>query len=806
MRLQTKYPNILIHVLVPFLTCAAASGAGLEKDYPIRPVPFTQVHIHDSFWADRIETNRSVSIPYAFGQCEIHGRMDNFDIAGGVLDASHRGEFPFDDTDAYKILEGASYGLAVKDDPELGAYLDGVIAKIARAQEDDGYLFTTRTNQYEHLRGWMGPERWSNLRSSHELYNAGHLYEAAAAHYQATGKRNLLDIALKNAALLLDTFGPDRLRIPPGHQIIEMGLAKLYRVTGDRRYLDLAQFYLDLRGNPAGGRELWGSYSQDHSPLLEQDEAVGHAVRAVYMYSGAADVAALTGNAEYIEAIGRIWDNVVSKKLYVTGGVGATGNGEAFGENYELPNMSAYCETCAAIGNVYWNHRMFLLRGEAKYIDVMERTLYNGLLSGVSLGGGRFFYPNPLESHGQHERSPWFDCACCPGNITRFIASVPGYQYAVKDGAIYVNLFAQGTAEMTAGGGRVTVEQRTDYPWDGKVGITVRPDGPRELALMIRVPGWARNEPVPSDLYRFMREDDSGYIIEVNGEPIEPELMNGYAVIQREWKPGDTVEADFPMPVRRVLAHGAVEANRGKTALQRGPLVYCAEWPDNGGHVLNLLLDDTAVLKAEYRGDLFDGASVIRGKARALKYGEDGKTVESNAADFTAIPYYAWAHRGRGEMAVWIAREEAAARPLPFPTLATESAVSVSGGENPGAVNDGLDPSGPDVGEIPFFHWWPKKGATEWVQYDFGRECEISSVEVYWFDDTGRGECRAPKSWRVLYEAGGEWVPVRTDDEYGVAENAYNPVVFEPVKTRALRLEVALQDRWSAGLYEWRVK
>ena len=361
-----------------FLT-GLVSGPVVGRDYPIRPVPFTEVKIADDFWAPRIETNRTVTIPYAFGKCEETGRIDNFLLAAGKIEGEHKGDFPFDDTDPYKILEGAAYVLNVQPDPELDKYLDDLIAKIAAAQEPDGYLYTCRTNNCERLRNWFGNERWEKLADSHELYNMGHLYEAAAAHFQATGKRNLLDIALKNAGLLDSVFGPGRNEDAPGHQVIEMGLVKLYRATGDEKYLNLAKFFLDTRG-PGGN-----PYNQSHEKPYDQSEAVGHAVRAAYMYSGMADVAAMTGDERYLEAIDRIWDDVVFKKLYLTGGIGATGHGEAFGGPYELPNETAYCETCAAIGNVYWNHRMFLFHGDARYIDVMERTLYNGVISGVSL-------------------------------------------------------------------------------------------------------------------------------------------------------------------------------------------------------------------------------------------------------------------------------------------------------------------------------------------------------------------------------------------------------------------------------------
>jgi DUF1680 family protein len=649
----------------------STSSSTQKGDYPFQPVAFTDVKVDDEFWAPRIETNRTVSIPHAFKMCEDTGRIDNFAIAGGLMKGKFRGSFPFNDTDPYKILEGASYSLSVHPDPALDKYLDELIVKIAAAQEPDGYLYTTRTIDPNNPHRWAGTKRWEKAPElSHELYNCGHLYEAAVAHYQATGKRSLLDVAIKNADLLCRDFGPGKLSYYPGHQIVETGLVKMYRATGKKEYLDLAKFFLDVRGNGS-------QYNQSHKKVTEQTEAVGHAVRAVYMYSGMADVAALTGDNSYLQAIDKIWEDVVSKKLYLTGGIGATGSGEAFGRGYQLPNATAYCETCAAIGNVMWNYRMFLLHGDAKYIDVLERTLYNGLISGVSLTGDSFFYPNPLESRGQHKRSAWFDCACCPTNITRFIPSVPGYIYAHTDDALYVNLFVNSSANVKVGDDTIHITQETQYPWDGKVKIIVEPVdsapstklGTGEFTLRIRIPGWAQERAVPSDLYRFMDNSSREIGFKVNKKRCELVVDKGYACVKRPWKKGDAVEIDIPMPVQRVLANEKVTADVDRVAFQRGPIVYCAEGPDNNGHVLNLVLPDTAKLKAERRKELLNGVTVLNGKAIKLSYDKDGKTVLKKPQDFTAIPYYAWAHRGAGEMAVWLARENKTAEPLTPPGM-----------------------------------------------------------------------------------------------------------------------------------------
>jgi len=617
-------------------------GAESPPDYPFQPVPFTAVHLTDSFWAPRIETNRVTTIPYAFGKCEETGRMDNFIRAGAVLRGgpltnTNLPGFPFDDTDVYKVIEGASYVLAAQPDPNLRAYLDKVIAEIGAAQEPDGYLYTARTINPRHPHPWSGPTRW--LREpdqSHELYDAGHLFEAAAAHYQATGQTNLLAIALKEADLLCASFGPDsnRLHLWPGHEVVEMGLAKLYRITGRRRYLDLAKYFIDVRG-PGGD-----AYHQSHIKPVDQTEAVGHAVRAGYLYSGMADVAALTSDAHYVSAIDKIWENVTGTKLYVTGGIGAVPEGEAFGADYFLPNMNAYCETCAAVANDYWNERLFLLHGGGQYVDVFERTLYNGLLSGVSLDGKLFFYPNPLASAGQHTRSPWFGCACCPGNITRFMASVPGYFYARRGRTIYVNLFASGVADIKLDDSRtITLTQQTRYPWDGAIRFTVQPDKPGKLGIRLRIPGWARNEATPGGLYTFTDKLQAAPTLRVNGRPARIILEDGYAVLDRRWQKGDVIELDLPMPVRRMVANIQVEADRGRVALQRGPVVYCLEWPDNPGvRVRDAVLPDGEKLAAQFEPDLLNGVETI--KAGLLK----------------AIPYYAWANRGRGDMEVWINR------------------------------------------------------------------------------------------------------------------------------------------------------
>ncbi len=782
-----------------FLTATIALAQ--NATYPVKPVPFTAVHFHDDFWAPRIEINRKATIPAAFVQLEKAGDFDNFDRAATVL----RGEplanktapkNPYDDSDVFKVIEGASYALRSQPDPQLDAFLDQLIARIGAAQEKDGYLYTTRTIDPEHPHPWAGKQRWELDRElSHELYNLGHLYEAAIAHYQATGKRTLLDIALKSADLLDRTFGPGKMTIWPGHQVAEIGLAKMYLVTGNAQYLNLAKFLLDSRG-PDGMKGSGREYNQSHVHVVDQTEAVGHAVRATYMYSGMADVAALTGDQAYVHAIDKIWDNVASKKLYITGGIGARSSGEAFGANYELPNMTAYNETCAAVGNDFWNHRLFLLHADSKYIDVLERTLYNGAISGVSLDGKTFFYPNPLESAGQHERSPWFGTACCPSNITRFVASMPGYVYAQRAREIYVNLFVASTAEVKLDNGRtVKIEQETHYPWDGVVKMTITPDQAGPFRMKVRIPGWARNQPVPSDLYRYAGASSPPVTLRVNGRPVQITLDKGYAIIDRVWRPGSTIELNLPMPVRRVIANDQVAADRGRVALERGPILYALEAPDNpDGKVRNLVVSRDSKLTADFKPALLKGVEVIEGSATALSYDEHG-SVTKKQQPFTAIPYYAWANRGRGQMIVWIPETEAGAKPAPFLTPRITSSPSR---RSPLTVNDG--------DESTSFDWWPRKGTTEWVEYTFDKPATVSSTALYWFDDTGRGEVRVPSAWRVLYLDGGQWKAVEAAAQYAVEKDKYNSVTFNPVTTTALRLEVTMQAGWSAGIEEWKVQ
>ncbi|SDQ50990.1 glycoside hydrolase family 127 protein [Flagellimonas zhangzhouensis] len=619
-----------------------------KTGYKLEPVDIQNVKVTDEFWLPIIKRVQEKTIEYAIAKCEEEGRFDNFLIAGGQLTGEVKGAMPFDDTDVYKIIEGASNSLISAPNPKLEKLVDSLVSIIKVGQEEDGYLTTWRTiNPAKPPAPWVEvkePVRWDGLFMSHELYNAGHLYEAAAVHFKATGKRNFLDIAIKNADLMVKTFGEGEGKIDavPGHQIIETGLIKLYQITGKEDYIKLAKYFLDNRGNPEN-HELFGPYSQDHIPVVDQEEVVGHSVRAVYMYAAMTDIAAMQQDTAYLKAVNALWDNMVNKKMYITGGIGAKHDGEQFGDNYELPNLTAYNETCASIGDVYWNHRLHNLTGDVKYFDVIERTLYNGLISGLSLSGQEFFYPNALESDGVYKfnrgectRQSWFDCSCCPTNVIRFIPALPGLIYSKSDNELYVNLYASNEAMVKLKDQAVLVSQSTSYPWDGKVKMAVSPEKEGEFAIKLRVPGWARNEVLPGDLYHYATKTDDQNLIMVNGEKMDVRAENGYYTITRNWNDGDEIALEFPMSVRKVEANPLVEEDKGKMSLEYGPLVYAVEEVDNKGSFDNIHVSNNDAFKVEMQPELLGGVNTISNE------------------NLTAIPYYAWSNRGIGKMKVWL--------------------------------------------------------------------------------------------------------------------------------------------------------
>jgi len=647
-----------------------------SNNYPIHPVSLKNVEIKDNFWAPRIEINQKVTILHTFKKCEETGRIDNFSRAAGLLDDGKKPFYPFDDSDVFKIIEGAAYSLTLNPDPILEDYLDKLIDKIEAAQEEDGYLYTIRTIAPVNPHEWSGNKRWEYVSlSSHELYNLGHLIESGVAYYQATGKRKLLNVAIKAANLIDDNFGPGKNEDDPGHQEIEIALIKLYLETKNEKYLKLAKFFLDIRGprrskgeandikqtrvNSPKLRRSLQEYNQSHRRVIKQTEAVGHAVRATYMYAAMTDIAACTGAAEYLKAVDQIWEDIISKKIYITGGIGSTKAGEAFEIKYKLPNGKAYNETCAAIGNIFWNHRLFLLHEEAKYIDLLERILYNGFLSGVSLNGDSFFYPNPLSSKGKISRTPWFDCACCPSNIVRLIPQISNYIYAYKDDTIYVNLFIGSNAKIPLKKSTIILSQESNYPWDGDIKLNVNLEKSGNFTIAVRIPGWAQNTPIPSDLYHYMETKDMKINLKVNQKPVEINMKKGFAIINRLWSNNDTIELTLPMPIRRVIGHEKIKADRGRVAIERGPIVYCIERIDNDSvNIFNYVLEDDTKLEAVYHNEMLNGIVTISRSASILeKNSINGKLVEEKK-DFHAIPYYSWANRGLSEMNVWILRDK----------------------------------------------------------------------------------------------------------------------------------------------------
>jgi DUF1680 family protein len=834
------------------LLCCVTLNLLAASDYPVQPVPFTQVRLTGGLLAQRQATNAAVTMPFALEQCETSGRIKNFDLAAEVMRRRAAGEtnfqikpptqYPFDDTDVYKAIEGAAFCLSVKPDPAVQAKLEEIIKRIAAAQEPDGYLYTFRTMHPDSPgHDWIDQQRWlKDPQLSHELYNLGHLYEAGYAYYKATGSRSLLDVCLKSAALLQKDFGDGQPRIAPGHQVIEMGLAKLYRETGDTNWLKLAKFFLEVRGTG-------GEYSQDHKPVLQQDKAVGHAVRANYMYAGMADIAALTGDQRYLDAITKIWNNVVDTKLHLNGGCGARASGEAYGDDYELPHR-CYNETCAAVAFLFWNHRMFLMTGDAKFMDVFERSLHNGVLSGVSLSGDRFFYPNPLEydgsaknNHGHAGRAPWFGCACCPPNVLRTLASLGDYIYATQGDKLFVNLYAQGEATATVAGNKVKLAQTTEYPWNGKIKLRITPEKTGTFTLHLRIPGWVKGQPLPSNLYSYDDATPAKWSIRVNGKKMvfakpysakipspglattlspsdgeragvrgAPQIQNGFAVITRKWKSGDEVTLDFPMPIRRVAGNEKIAATKNQVALERGPIVYAFEGVDNDGSVFDAALPANAKITPKHRADLLGGVTVLNiSKAQRVTLNEAGTRI-TKPAKLTAIPYAVWANRGLTPMAVWLARDAATARPVRPPTLASLARVTTSfarPGMNLAHLNDQLLPENFTDGFAPNFDFWPHKGTSEWIQYDFAQPTKVSAVRVSWFDDAGSGECRLPVSWRITYrDAENKWQPVPNNTEYTIKKRDPVRVTFTPVIAKSLRLEVELTKDFSAGLYEWDVE
>ena len=800
----------LVPICIALIAAIGCSRQTLRKaDYPVAAVPLRDVQITDAFWLPRIEANQNVTVPGLFTRSEKMGRAPDS-----------------------RMIEAAAYILARNPDPALRERLDSALDKMIQ---------DIRTRKH----------RWSN-QGDGELPAAGGFMQAASAYYEATGSRKLLDVAIEIADDIDSVFGPDKRHDISNHEGVKMGLIQLYHATGNDRYLKLAKFFLGERGNPGSGRTLYGPYAQDHVPVKSQTRAIGHCVRATHLYIPLTDIVALTSDAEYTRANERIWEDAVSKRTYLTGGIGSYRDEEDFGDDYDLPNLACWNEICAAFGNVLWNQRLFMFRRDAKYVDLMERILYNGLLVGVSLKGDTFFYQAPLKAVEGFARQAAFGPNCCPPQIARFLPQLGSLIYAQGDEGLYVNLFVASRAQVRLKETAVNVVQDTRYPWEGVIRISVDPQKAQKFAVFVRIPGWARNQPAPGSLYRYVSTSSPAFSLTVNGKAAPYVLERGFARIEREWAKGDAVELTLPMPVQKVVADDRVADDRGMLALERGPLVFCAEGVDNGGSVFNLLIPNNAELQFAYRPDLLGGIGTINGKVFALNRGKDGVSIRKQAQSFTAIPYYAFGNRGPAQMAVWLAREEAKGKIPPRPAIASTSRATSSCGDGtlvdnyPGhkpptieerfypntqdgsgdisAIYDQVEPVNSEDGSSTWLRLRPQSGDKAWVQYDFARPAKVSSVEVYWKED--KQYCVLPRAWHLLHRDGNAWKPVQSADSHGVERNKFNKVTFTPVTTSGLRIEVQLQGKvyrkgqlgppdanyldedltwYEGGLIEWRV-
>lgn len=645
-----KYNN---HLFTGLLVTAVTSFANAQSSLlQMEPVNFSQVTISDQFWKSKIDKVATKTLAACIYQTEVATpRIRNFEKVARKQGEKHEGIF-YDDSDVFKALEAMAYSLKTHPSKEMEAKCDEWIAKIEAAQQPDGYLNTMYTlNEPQN--------RYTDM-SMHEDYNCGHMIEAAVAYYNATGKRKLLDVAIRWANHFDSLFGPGKRHWVTGHQELELALVKLYRVTKDEKYLKLSNWLLSERGHRYAKGYTWTDwkdtgYAQDLLPVKEQTQITGHAVRAMYMYTGAADVAALTGDLDYMKAMKTVWEDVVYRNMYITGGIGSAGSNEGFSTDYDLPNEQAYCETCASVGMVFWNQRMNALTGESKYIDVLERSLYNGALDGLSLTGDRFFYGNPLASRGQHYRREWFGTACCPANIARLVASLGDYIYAKNSQGIWVNLFVGSETRQMIGKNDVSIKLQTNYPWDGKMTLTVDPVKKGKFKVYVRVPGWSKAQPVPGDTYfANFSVIQSLLPVKVNGKDISYEMADGYIVIDREWKKGDVVEWEFNMTPHLVTSRKEIKQNEGRVAIERGPLVYCVEGADNNGKAWNILVPENTEFAPAKQSVQDEPIVALQATVPVVVVNDDGTSIRTEKKQITAIPYYTWANRGKNEMQVWL--------------------------------------------------------------------------------------------------------------------------------------------------------
>ena len=791
---------------------------------PLAPVSFEKVTLQDSFWLPRLKTQKETLVPFSLDKTE--PAVENLRRTGEYLKTGKGKLLPlprYVASDLFKVMEGAAYLLTLEKDPELEKRMDEIIDIIADAQCEDGYLYELFTAPSQNAIGWgAGDKPYSFVVHSHELYNMGHMYEGAVAYYRATGKRKWLDVAEKNAQHINKVFfeGDSNYNqgVPvnqaPGHQEIELALIKLHQVTGNELYLDMAKKFIDVRGvtyRPEGEGVMSPTYAQQHLPVREQRTAEGHSVRAMYLYSGMADVVAAKGDTTLVPALESIWHDIVDKKMHINGGLGAVPGIEGFGPAYELPNKDTYAETCAAVGNVLFNYRMFLATGDAKYVDVAEVALYNNVLAGVNLEGNRFFYVNVLEAdgkkafnHGRAGRSPWFGTACCPSNMARLIPQVPGMIYSHTADDVFCGFYASSVTEIPLQGGKVKLTQQTDYPFDGAIHIEVAPEADdAEFTLWLRIPTWCNDRFVPGDLYSYADPASAQVTAMVNGSKVSTRTADGYMPIQRRWKAGDKVTLQLPMPVRYSVAHELVKADSNRVCITRGPLVYCAEQPDNSHPASSYIIDQIGgqgEVETFAEGAL-KGISSISLPAKACQ------KENEVAATLKLIPYYAWNNRGDHQtMNVWFARDLATAIQASVRTVGNIDDVTATHtcmSDDVYAVADGKLPKSSADTSIPRCTSWSQKGKEQQVDIKLKKSQLIKSISVYWYDD--KGGVQVPVSWNVEYQDQGAWRPFKlyVTDMYGIQPDQFNMVhPAEPFTTDAIRLNITPRRDATVGILE----
>ncbi|MCT4646675.1 MAG: glycoside hydrolase family 127 protein [Carboxylicivirga sp.] len=821
-----KIDRKLVLVLMMFFSLTSVNSFGQGKSKTkVTPIPFNEVILEDQFWLPRLNTQMETLVPFALEKTV--PALENLRKCGQVLDGD-TSEMPFChrfvSSDLYKVMEGAAYLLKIEKNDKLEKQLDDIIDIIGDAQGEDGYLYVAHLTGVSNTQtDKMGETPYSLVRRSHELYNVGHLYEAAIAYYQATGKRKLLDIAEKNALHVNKVFfegdpnynGGKPINQAPGHQEIEMALVRMARVTGKDIYQKMAEKFLDVRSityQPNGTGTQSVTYAQEHKPVTEQSSAVGHSVRATYMYSAMADVDAYNNNEKYTEALDRIWHNIVDTKMHITGGLGAIHGIEGFGPEYELPNKDAYNETCAAVGNVFLNYRMFLAEENAKYLDVAEIALYNNVLAGVNLDGNKFFYVNPLEAdgktpfnHGIAGRSPWFGCACCPANIARLIPQVSGLMYAVKENTIFCTLYGGNRSDISINSGVVSLKQETNYPYEGTVNIEVNPEkNNQKFDLKLRFPTWSFKKFVPGKLYSYTDSDFEKVTIKVNGKAIDTKLDKGFVSINRKWKKNDKVTLDIPMPVRLNTCIHEVEANRGRLALTRGPLVYCAEEVDNNGVVQRLLIDDSSINNSKL-------STIETGKLKGITQvtinGLEVKDGKTSPANVVLTPYYAWDNRGTGSMVTWIPTEQHLAEEAMFESGESRFGKVVASHTNEDsdihAISSGTIPE--SSSDITLANWnsLPQKGKDQWIELNLKTKTKLRSVSVYWHDNNST--IKVPKEWSIDYFKAGEWheFPLYITDSYSTFKDKYNMVhPAQDLVVRKIRINMKAKTEASVGILD----